>query len=58
MTALRKLVLGETRVLPAGIFTIVALALLMDEAAGEWWETAGGFLVLASVLSLLAAALR
>jgi hypothetical protein len=58
MTALRKLILGETRVLPAGVFTIVALALALDEAAGDWWESAGAFLILVSVLSLLAAALR
>lgn len=58
MRALRKLVLGETWTLPAGVAVVVAVALALDALAGGWWEQAGGFVVLALVLGALSAALR
>ena len=58
MTALRKLVFGETRVLPVGIFAIVAVAVLLDHLGGGWWRDAGGFALLAAVAALLGASVR
>jgi hypothetical protein len=59
MKALRKLVLGETWVLPLGVFFTLALALVLDAVAGDssWWRHAGGFLLLGCVLVALAASL-
>jgi hypothetical protein len=54
LRTLRKLILGETWVLPLGIATVVLLAVLvarplMDHA----WRQAGGFLLLAGVAAVL-----
>ena len=59
MRALRKLVFGETWVLPLGVFATLALALTLDWVAdgAGWWERGGGFIVLACVLVVLAASL-
>ena len=59
MKALRKLVLGETWVLPLGVFATLAVALVLDAVAGDssWWRHAGGFLLLACVLVALAVSL-
>jgi hypothetical protein len=59
MKALRKLVLGETWTLPLGVFSTLALALVLDAVAGgsTWWRHAGGFLLLACVLVALAVSL-
>ena len=48
MRTLRKLVLGETWVLPIGIAVAVAVAFALSEAAGaaRWWADAGGFVLL------------
>ena len=59
MKALRKLVLGETWVLPLGVFAVVALALTLEwiaDGAG-WWVHAGGFIVLGCVVVVLSASL-
>lgn len=58
MRALRKLVLGETWVLPIGVGLTLAAGLVLDAAAGDaaWWRHAGGFLLLAGVLGALWAA--
>jgi hypothetical protein len=59
MRALRKLVLGETWTLPLGVFLTLAVALVLDAVAGDtpFWRHAGGFLVLACVLTVLAVSL-
>ena len=59
MSALRKLVLGETWALPAGVFLTLAFALVLDAVAGDTplWRHAGGFVLLALVLTTLAVAL-
>ena len=54
LRTLRKLILGETWVLPLGIATVVLLAALvarplMDDA----WRQGGGFLLLAGVAVVL-----
>ena len=55
MRALRKLVFGETVALPVG----VALVLLAGAgaSAASWWEEAGGFILLALVVAVLAVSL-
>jgi hypothetical protein len=57
MRALRKLVFGETVALPVGVGLLLAFALAMYEWAGEWWSDAGGFILLALVVAVLAVAL-
>jgi hypothetical protein len=55
---LRKLVLGETWALPAGVAVAVCMCALIRVAAGEhgWWRDGGGFVLLALVvLALLVA---
>jgi hypothetical protein len=55
---LRKLLLGETWTLPLGVaFTLLA-GLGLEAAGPGWWDSAGGFVLLAGVLATLAAALR
>jgi hypothetical protein len=53
---LRKLVLGETWILPGGVAVLVGLALLLREAAPGAFEDVGGFLLLGGVVLLLALA--
>jgi len=59
-TYLRKLLLGETWVLPAGLTVAFAAAVLVREVAGTdgWWESSGGFVLLGLVLAALVASLR
>jgi hypothetical protein len=54
LRTLKKLVLGETWILPLGVATVLLLAAfvvrpLMDDA----WHRAGGFLLLAGVAAVL-----
>lgn len=53
LRALRKLVLGETWVLPLGLGAVLVAALLMRAALGDRWDHAGGFVMLGGVLLLL-----
>jgi hypothetical protein len=48
MRTLRKLVLGETWALPAGIAAAVLMAVLVRAVAGAdgWWREGGGFVLL------------
>jgi hypothetical protein len=58
---LRKLILGETWVLPIGVALAVGAAAVLRAVAGDggWWRSAGGFVLLGFVLvALLAAAGR
>jgi hypothetical protein len=58
---LRKLILGETWVLPIGVALAVGAAGLLRALAGDhgWWRDGGGFVLLALiVVALLAAAGR
>jgi hypothetical protein len=57
MRALRKLVFGETVALPVGVALLLAVGLVLREVAGEWWEDAGGFVLLALAVVVLTAAL-
>ena len=58
LRTLRKLVLGETWVLPLGVASLVAAALVVREAAPDVWEDVGGFLLLGGVLVLLVVAVN
>ena len=60
MKTLRKLVLGETWSLPAGIAVAVlaAFGVRAVAGAGGWWEDAGGFVLLALLLVAFVTALR
>ena len=58
---LRKLILGETWVLPIGVALAVGAAGAVRVLAGEhgWWHDAGGFVLLGLVaVALLVAARR
>ena len=59
MKALRKLVLGETWVLPLGVLATLTVGLTLHEVAGDsaFWRHAGGFVLLALVLATLTVAL-
>jgi hypothetical protein len=58
--AVLKLLLGETRILPAAVAVVLACGLVLYAVAREtgWWEHAGGFLLLAGVVAALSASLR
>jgi hypothetical protein len=60
LQTLRKLVLGETWVLPIGVALAVGAAGLLRASAGDhgWWHSAGGFVLLGLVLLALLAAVR
>lgn len=59
MNDLRKLLLGETLALPAGIVAITAAALALDALGGHWWpDLAGWAVLLATVVLVVAATLR
>jgi hypothetical protein len=57
MCELRKLVFGETVALPVGVALLLLVGLALREWAGEWWADAGGFILLALAVAVLAAAL-
>jgi hypothetical protein len=58
VTALRKLVLGETWALPAAVTVLVAGALVLRAVAPDLWDDAGGFLLLLGAVVALSCALR
>jgi hypothetical protein len=53
MRALRKLLLGETRALPAAVAVLVAAALVLRAVAPQLWDDAGGFLLLGGAVIAL-----
>jgi hypothetical protein len=57
---LRKLFLGETWVLPLGVLAAVGACAVVRALAGAhgWWQTAGGFVLLALVLATLLVSAR
>ncbi len=57
MRALRKLILGETWSLPAGVLVVLLAGLALRETAHGWWVDAGGFILLVLALVVLSAAL-
>jgi hypothetical protein len=56
LRTLRKLILGETWILPLGIAALaLAVALVVRPLSGDDWSHAGGFVLLAGVAVVLAA---
>jgi hypothetical protein len=55
---LRKLVLGETWTLPLGVAVTLLAGLALEAAGPQWWDSAGGFLLLGGALATLAVSLR
>jgi hypothetical protein len=54
LRTLKRLVLGETWLLPLGIAAVVAAAeLVLRPLAADAWQHVGGFILLAAVLALL-----
>jgi len=59
VTALRKLLFGETWLLPGGIAALLLTSgLVLKPLLGDAWEDAGGALLLAGVLGLLVVSVR
>jgi len=58
MRTLRKLLLGETWFLPAGIAIVVLLGALVEALAPGAWTDLGGPALLLAVLVVLAASVR
>jgi hypothetical protein len=54
LLTLKKLVLGETWLLPLGTAAVLAIgALLLRPLSDEAWDHMGGFVLLAGVLAVL-----
>jgi hypothetical protein len=58
LRALRKLVLGETWSVPLGVAAAVGATALGGALLGSWFDTAGGFVLLAGALATLVVATR
>jgi hypothetical protein len=60
MRAVLKLILGETRILPAAVALVLGAGLVLYAVARDtdWWRHGGGFLLLAGVVAALSASLR
>jgi hypothetical protein len=60
LRTLRKLVLGETWVLPLGVAVAVGAAAVVRALAGThgWWRQGGGFVLFGLVLLALLVAVR
>ena len=54
LRTLKKLLLGETWLLPLGIAAVLVAAGILSDVL-EAWDTIGGFLILAGVLAVLLA---
>jgi hypothetical protein len=53
LRAIKKLVLGETWILPLGIAAVLLAGALLKAAAPDAWKDAGGALLAAGVLAVL-----
>jgi len=58
MSALRKLILGETWILPLGIAAAVGVCAVVRVLAGPhgWWRHGGGYVLAALLVVVFAAA--
>jgi hypothetical protein len=54
VSALRRLLFGETWLLPLGVATVLLAGALLRALDGAAWRSAGGPLLLAAILALLA----
>jgi hypothetical protein len=55
LRAIKKLVLGETWILPAGVAAVLAAGAVLKAAAPDVWADAGGAILAAGVLAVLLA---
>jgi hypothetical protein len=55
LRAIKKLVLGETWILPAGVAAVLVVGGALKAAAPDAWSDAGGALLAAGVLAVLLA---
>ena len=55
LRAIKKLVLGETWVLPVGIAAVLVAGAVLKAAAPDAWKEAGGAILAAGVLAVLLA---
>lgn len=53
LRVLKKLLLGETWLLPLGVGAAVILSLALRALLGDAWHHAGGFILLAAVTAAL-----
>ena len=53
LRTLRKLLFGETWLLPVGLAVTLAAAVLARQLLGDDWHDAGGFVLLAGVAGVL-----
>jgi len=53
LRTLKKLVLGETWLLPLGLVGVVAVSVLLRTALGGAWSAAGGLVLPAGVIGVL-----
>jgi hypothetical protein len=53
LATLKKLVLGETWILPVGLVVAVALSLLCRALLDDAWQEVGGFVLLGGVACVL-----
>lgn len=55
LSTLKKLLFGETWLLPMGLLLAVAVTLAFRELLGGEWDHVGGFVLLAGVLAVVVA---
>jgi hypothetical protein len=55
LRTLKKLVLGETWLLPAGLALVLAGSAVLRSLAGDSWHDFGGFVLLAGAATVLVA---
>jgi hypothetical protein len=53
LRTLKKLILGETLVLPAGVVATLVVAVALRHVAGDAWHRWGGFVLLAGAVTVL-----
>jgi hypothetical protein len=58
LATLKKLLLGETWLLPGGLVATVGVALLVRAALGDTWSDVGGFVLLAGVSLVLVCSVK
>jgi hypothetical protein len=58
LRTLKKLLLGETWLLPGGLVATVGVALLVRAALGDTWSDVGGFVLLAGVSLVLVCSVK
>jgi len=58
LRTLRELVLGETWTLPLGVAFLLVAGAVLEDVAADFWEDAGGFVLLGGVIAVLLVTVR